>query len=675
MSDKQRVAILGGGLAGLAAAFELTATPARRQRYDVTLYQMGWRLGGKCASSRGPNGRIEEHGLHVLLGGYENAFGVLRRLYDELERPVDAPIRRFEQAFLPHDEVVFVEPIRGTLRPWRIRFPRNDRRPGDGGLWPDPGDYLAMTRRWVREGLGLLVRELRSRSTPAGMLATARLATRLGVRLASGPLAAAIAAERDDVLHAALGEVHAALGDALLDDDALRRLWILLDLGATVSRGILADGLLERGFGAIDDEDFRAWLRRHGGSELAVESALMRALYDLVFHAPATPGDASSGIAAGAALRMSLRFVCGYKGAIGWWMAAGTGETLIAPFYEVLAARGVRFEFFHRVRALEPDPEGRRLARVRLGVQATVREGAYQPLVREAGLPYWPATPDFSQLEQGDVLAAAAVDLESSWSGWEDVDTRTLTLGEDVDEVVLAISVAALPAICGPLAAVSPRWQQMLAGVHSTPTLALQLWSREGRPAGEGKPMMNTGVGPLTGYGDMSHLLRHEGWAEGDRPGHVLHVCSRIDAPAPPGPESVGYHDSERARAHDLSLAWLREGGAAVVPGLARAWQPEAPRWEGLHDPSDGQGAERFESQYWRMNVEPTDRYVLCTPGSGKVRLRADESGFAGLTLAGDWIRTGLDIGSVEAAITSGQLASRAICGEPRHLAGEHDWR
>ena len=28
----------------------------------------GWRLGGKGASSRGANGRIEEHGLHIWLG-------------------------------------------------------------------------------------------------------------------------------------------------------------------------------------------------------------------------------------------------------------------------------------------------------------------------------------------------------------------------------------------------------------------------------------------------------------------------------------------------------------------------------------------------------------------------------------------------------------------------------
>ena len=34
----------------IAAAFELTATPELRARHHVTVYQPGWRLGGKCAS-------------------------------------------------------------------------------------------------------------------------------------------------------------------------------------------------------------------------------------------------------------------------------------------------------------------------------------------------------------------------------------------------------------------------------------------------------------------------------------------------------------------------------------------------------------------------------------------------------------------------------------------------
>ena len=48
----RRVVILGGGLAGLTAAYELTRTAEQRQSFEVTVYQMGFRLGGKLASSR-----------------------------------------------------------------------------------------------------------------------------------------------------------------------------------------------------------------------------------------------------------------------------------------------------------------------------------------------------------------------------------------------------------------------------------------------------------------------------------------------------------------------------------------------------------------------------------------------------------------------------------------------
>ena len=73
-------------MAGLSAAWRLSE-PGWRDRFDsITVYQRGWRLGGKGASSRGPNGRIEEHGLHIWLGSYENAFGMLRECYAELDR-------------------------------------------------------------------------------------------------------------------------------------------------------------------------------------------------------------------------------------------------------------------------------------------------------------------------------------------------------------------------------------------------------------------------------------------------------------------------------------------------------------------------------------------------------------------------------------------------------------
>ncbi len=676
MAGKQRIAILGGGLAGLATAFELTATPARRAKVDVTVHQVGWRLGGKCASSRGPHGRIEEHGLHVLLGAYENAFHVMRRVYAELDRPAHAPLARFEQAFLPHDEVVFVETIRGELRPWTIRFPRNDSSPGDGGLWPDVRDYVTMLGQWQRTGARILATEVLLRMRPSRLVHDGGRATRhlgkVALRMLRLTLREGL---QPHTLRALLDTLRGALGALLEQDDALRRLWILLDLAVTTMLGIARDDLVRRGFAAVDDIDFRAWLRKHGASELAVESALVRAVYDLVFHAPRGQGD-HTGFAAGTALRMTLRFVGGYKGAVGWWMAAGTGETLVAPLYEVLARRGVKFRFFERVTGLELDEQGAHLERIQIGVQATVRAEAYQPLEVHDGLPCWPATPDYDQLVEGEQLRASGADLESSWSGWHDVGQRTLQRGVDFDHAVLAISLAALPPISGELLEAHPRWRTMLRAMHTTPTIALQVWSHPSRAGREGKPMMNTGVSPLTGYGDMSHLLRWESWHPAHRPGHVLHVCNRIDSVMPPDASEVGHHERERQRGHDIALQWLGEdGGASVVPGATPDASPVAPDWSVLVDPEGRSGADRFEAQYWRMNVEPTDRYVLSVPGSSKYRLAADESGVSNLTLAGTWTRTGLDVGSVEAAILSGRAASRAICGEPEQLAGERDFR
>ena len=81
---KIKIAIIGGGCASIAAAWELSK-PEHAGRYEITVYQEGWRLGGKGASGRGVNGRIEEHGLHIWLGFYDNAFRMMRQCHAELE--------------------------------------------------------------------------------------------------------------------------------------------------------------------------------------------------------------------------------------------------------------------------------------------------------------------------------------------------------------------------------------------------------------------------------------------------------------------------------------------------------------------------------------------------------------------------------------------------------------
>ena len=50
-AGRRRVAILGGGVGAIAAAWALS-DPAARERVEITVYQLGWRLGGKGASGR-----------------------------------------------------------------------------------------------------------------------------------------------------------------------------------------------------------------------------------------------------------------------------------------------------------------------------------------------------------------------------------------------------------------------------------------------------------------------------------------------------------------------------------------------------------------------------------------------------------------------------------------------
>ena len=103
---RRKVAIVGGGMAGLAAAFDLTRTEALQEQFDVTIYQLGWRLGGKAASGRLPDGRIVEHGLHVWFGCYENAFELVRAAYSEWHPNKEQAITKPDQAFEPQSFTV-----------------------------------------------------------------------------------------------------------------------------------------------------------------------------------------------------------------------------------------------------------------------------------------------------------------------------------------------------------------------------------------------------------------------------------------------------------------------------------------------------------------------------------------------------------------------------------------
>ena len=127
-----KVAVIGGGCAALTTAFELTR-PEHDGRYEVTVYQMGWRLGGKGASGREEaTKRIEEHGLHLWMGFYENAFRILRECYAEADRDETCPIKDWEDAFFADAWVGVTEQTgEDAWQNWIAQFPPIAGKPGD----------------------------------------------------------------------------------------------------------------------------------------------------------------------------------------------------------------------------------------------------------------------------------------------------------------------------------------------------------------------------------------------------------------------------------------------------------------------------------------------------------------------------------------------------------------
>src|SRR5262245_57956157 len=103
---RRKIAVLGGGMGSLSAVFWLTSQPNWQDRFDITVYQLGWRLGGKGASGRAPDeyDRSEEHGYHVLLGFYENVFATMTACYRELARKPGTVLSEFA-AVTPEDEL------------------------------------------------------------------------------------------------------------------------------------------------------------------------------------------------------------------------------------------------------------------------------------------------------------------------------------------------------------------------------------------------------------------------------------------------------------------------------------------------------------------------------------------------------------------------------------------
>jgi hypothetical protein len=179
------------------------------------------------------------------------------------------------------------------------------------------------------------------------------------------------------------------------------------------------------------------------------------------------------------------------------------------------------------------------------------------------------------------------------------------------------------------------------------------------------------GYPPVLGqWLDASHALERETW--GTPPACLLYFCDTLPAtgPAPP-PADTTFPARQLAGVIEGSKAWLDSFTGLVWPGAAAAGSP-AIDYQLLADPAGRSGDARLAAQYWRANVEPSERFVLSVTGSTKHRLAVDESGVDGLYLTGDWVRNGFNVGSLQSTIFAGLQCARAISGEPIEIVDEH---
>ncbi len=702
-----KVAVLGGGVGGLTAAFELTATPQLRERYEVTVYQLGWRVGGKGASGRNAAvaDRIEEHGLHVWFGFYDNAFRLMRDAYEELGRAPGEPLATLEDAFKPCDQIVLLDRQDGAWHPLQLDCPRNLLRPGEAAELPTFWEMAASASRWALDGWRL-VRDQHDEVSPepdersdlipdwfenlARDVAQEVLELPLDVAERLLSVAERLASERarhtDNLaprqaaqplllvrlLKAVRDWLWVVLGDLCERNPDLRFFFTTVDAGVAMAAGIVEDGVLEHGFDRINDEEWAAWLARHGakpvtiGRNPAERAPLLRSVYDVAFAYP--EGDiGKANCAAGTATGDLLKLVFGYRGSIMYKMQAGMGDVVFTPLYEVLRRRGVRFEYFHAVTRLglarRRGPGGRDRRRTPGGARSRPRR--VRPARARRGPPLLAERAALGPARGGRARNELRGRAQPAWPAGPDAATRhRLRPGRARHPGGRA--AGHLRRADGAQRALRSRRE---TGV-TVRTQAFQLWANRSSEelgwAHSENSVTGCFVEPLDTYCDMTHLIPRESWTPADDVKTIAYVCGVLEDREGEGAAAA------TARVRDNAIEFVERDLPVLWPAATSGGRFD---WNVLVDRDGGTGRARFDAQYHRANVTAWERYVLTPAGSVEHRLPSGDSGFDNLVLAGDWTRNGIDGGCVEAAAISGIEAARALSGNERPVPGRAtDW-
>ena len=565
------IAIVGGGCAGIAAAWHLSQQPG----YEIHLFERSWRLGGKGASVRDSEGCVLEHGLHVWLGFYENAFRMMRDCYEVVEQNKWGP--NSKTGPLVHssiDDAFFPEPHIGVARPdphqdwaaWSSYLPPAKGLPGKpldessnpftlanyllrcfdllkalmvsviGGPEQDvPGEprpeYRSASDQILNFNFSIdgttsmeMVIERMARLLRAGSLTGAAVllqaVTILEVWLQDLDFAPQVADSAVRLAEAIAAQTRKLLRDVVKIDPEISMKTEIIDIVLTIAVGLFRDRVLfdDDGLDSINQFDYREWLLKHGATKQAVNSRFLSGIYDFAF-AYSQGNKNRPSLAAGIALRGALRMFFTYRGSMFWRIRSGMGEAVFAPLYKVLLAsdREVKGE---DGKSRPASPVQFHFLHELAKVDFDVSDAKLFVSSLEFRTRGRPSALDKDSKDALDKLGCWPASPDAKFPNAEVISTRKINLGEEFDGVIFAMGVDAFHKTCvegikNAGSKLHAEWAKMCAQIKTVATKSAQVWldsDLEGLGWYRGSGLITALNLSFDTWADMTHTLPTEAW-------------------------------------------------------------------------------------------------------------------------------------------------------------------
>jgi len=669
------VAVLGGGPAGLACSWLLSrptdptgnaawSPPANAPNLDVkvTLVEQSCVPGGKAASIRRSDAaearRVEEHGLHILMGCYANVLELIRWTAPTTNnavqgnppaKPWDDALVGFGKTLVPSVDAQGLDdgmwPVEvgpwptekslASLEAWILNDAKLDAWPMLTGFEPERVEMLRneaaryspvareprpLLRTFAELGKSLLARRSDPTEVPSTTLALNQMAAQwLTVRLMGTELqtASRILSQEDIAPEQQQLEEMAALlrtlsRSALPAGDpapgvAMLREWV--ELSTTVTIGLAKRNLFP--VWAVDDPkklltlDYMSWVR---GMQALDTKSLQDWLecHDiekgfvansrLLAAITASVFATPATIAAGTFLHGMARLLLTYQGELYRRMKGGTGEAFVAPIFDYLNGLG------------QPKMD------IKLGTS-----------VRSVSMAAKKITGATTCLE----LQCAGNNIAPQpgiAGGWQrppipqTVSNKVKVLAADAYVLAIPPYAGVLPGQPVPpvLPGLPAQLEASLANIGHRATIGVQCWT--GKDPRFPGAIISAMPGPLRCAAAMSDLNEGQGF------GIPVYACGDVE--------------------DDVAQQW--DDGTGPLDAWLAAYQPM------LQD-------DAVHKSHASVNRKGSARYTMADVDTQAARLPVYDTGVDNLWIAGDWTRTALSCGSIEAAVTSGLEAARDI--------------